>query len=182
MAVAPYWRERLAARRPIRNDAYWVEGFDYKLHDDRPGDTWPKRLAKQALWMDYLAWFEDVYLPPFKEAPYYQDFPDQLPKPCTEVEFWAAIAPFLYVVGRNIQTRGYFVWGQRQHLGQWVKCKVHRNFIRMADHEECLSTFAMQMGEGGADDVRKIARATERAHRSIATNTAKLPASMRKAD
>jgi hypothetical protein len=185
MSIVPYWKERLEERRPIRELAYWVENYDWKPQPDAPADTWPRMVAKQALWKDYCAWFEDVYLLPFRTSPYFIDFPDQLPVPCTEVEFWHTMSPYLYLSGRpKMQTRGYFVWTQKKHMDEWVRCKVHRNFIRLGTWEEHLAQFALLTG--GPSDPSKcvdlLGGAMRRMQATNDANRSRLPKAMRKAD
>jgi len=185
MSIVPYWKERLEERRPIRELAYWVENFDWKPQVDAPADTWPRLVAKQALWKDYCAWFEDVYLLPFRSSPYFVDFPDQLPVPCTEVEFWHTMSPYLYISGiPKMQTRGYFVWTQKKHMGEWIRSKAHRNFIRLGTWEEHLAQFALLTG-GPSDPTQCVDLLGGAMRRMRATNEAnrsRLPKAMRKAD
>lgn len=185
MAVIPWWKERLEERRPVRELAYWREDYDWKPQLDTPSDTWPRLVATQALWKDYLAWFEDVYLAPFRTAPYFQDFPEQLPVPATEAEFWHTLSPFVYISGNSkLQKRGYFVWDQRKHMDQWVKVKAHRNFIRLGTWEEHLGAFGILTGNPSDPTacVDLIGGAMRRMRATNAANKARLPRAMRKTE
>lgn len=183
MSVIPYWKGRLDAGRPVYEDAYWVEGYDWKPHEPMLG-TWPKLIAKQALWNDYLAWFEDVYLESFRQSPYFKEFPDNLPKPAREHEFWGAIAPFLYVSGKaRLQSRGYFVWGKRMHLGEMVPARVHRSFIRLGSHPEHVAQYELLTGAGSvphAEAMDVVSEAMRRMHTQHLVNKSRLPDALRK--
>lgn len=185
MAVSLYWRERLLARNPIKYDAFRQEGFDVKYHDGRPGDTWPLRVAKQALLSDYLKWFEEEYLKTFRGVGYYQDFPDALPKPATELEFFTSMSAFLYLTGRHNQTRGYFVWGVTGFEDRFVRARVHRNFIRLCEHNEHVAQYELVTGDlltqiPELDRVQRVADAQRRAAILTRDNTARLPKGMKK--
>lgn len=145
MAVILYWRERLAARNPIRLIA--LQGADYrKLQDKAPEDTWPKAVAKQALLQDYKAWFDEVYLDSYRATQFYIDQPELLPPPATDLEFFTTMSPLLHIVGRDQQTRAYFIWESRQHEGRWVKVKVRHNFVRLCDWQSHVAAFELQTG------------------------------------
>jgi|GEM_PF-5434519 len=181
MAVVPWWKERLEERRPVRELAYYREGYDWKPRDPA-SDTWPRLVATQALWNDYLAWHEDVYLAPFRASPYFQDFPDQLPKAADEAEFWHTFAPYLYISGSSkMQKRGYYVWDQQKHLDDWVRVKAHRNFVRLGTWEEHLAAFSMLTGNGSDPTkcVDLIGGAMRRMRATTEANRARLPAAMR---
>lgn len=183
MAVVPYWKQRLEERRPIRELAYWREDYDWKPSLAAPSDTWPRMVAKQSLWKDYQAWFEDVYLAPFRASPYFTDFPEQLPSPVGESEFWQTLAPFLYISGsRNMQTRGHFVWDQKMFEGRWVKCKIYRSFVRLGTWEEHTAAFALLTGERGdpSESIDLVGGAMRRMHATNAANKERLPRAMRK--
>lgn len=143
MAVILYWRERLQARRPIYCDRLAVEKLNLRTI---VGDTWPRAVAKQALFEDYQIWFEEVYLPPYRDTGFYQDMPDQLPKPATSLEFFTTMSPLLHLIARDKQTRSYKVDKQVQHMGEWVTVKSHRNFVRLCEWKEHVAAFELQTG------------------------------------
>lgn len=190
MSVVPYWKERLEDRRPVRDLAYWREEYDWKPRLDVPGDTWPRLVACQAIWKDYLAWFEDVYLAPFRESDFFRDFPDQMPAPATEVEFWHTMSPLLYISGNpKMQKRGYFVWGQRTHEGEWVKVKVHRNFIRLGSWDEHVAAYVLATGgytgswaKDPAAYIDTVGGAIRRMRAANEANRNRLPKAMRKTE
>ena len=182
MSVAAYWKERLEERRPIRLDAYYVEGFDWRPHPT--GGTWPRLLASSAFYKDYCAWHEDVYLAAYRGSPYFQDFPDQMPQVLDEGSFWNTFGPFVYL-NRKHQRRGHYVWGQRKHEDEWVKCRVHRYFIRMATWEECLAQYSLLTGGTPSDPtacVDLIGGAMRRMQAQGAAAKARLPEGMRNPD
>lgn len=145
MGVIPYWRERLKDHHPLALEALRVEGYNVRKRTDIES-TWPRAVAKQALLADYKAWYDRVFLPPFLDTGFYQDCPDQLPKRPNEFEFFATLSPFIHIVGRAQQTRAYHVPEQRQHQGEWVTVKVHRNFVRLCEWDEHAATFELLTG------------------------------------
>lgn len=179
MSVIPYWRERLEEGRPIRLDTYWEAEFDWRNGVADTSESWPRMVACQAFWMDYQAWFEDVYLVPYRESAYFKDFPDQMPKPESEGGFWSQFGPMVYI-NRKTQRRGYFVWGQKKYEDEWVKVKVYRSFIRMASHKECLAQLELILG--AKDPMARIdivAGALRRMRRQTEENKMRLPKVMR---
>jgi len=180
MAVIPYWRERLKARKPLGLEALWLVGYNVKLRDDNPEDTWPKAVAKQALLLDYKAWFEETYLPPYLESAFFRDFPEQLPKPASDLDFFVTMSPFLHVVGRAQQTRAYNVPQKKMWEGKWVSVKVHRNFVRLCTWQEHVAAFELQTHtsldvaqlpvSAQADLIDTVAKGVQVSIRQIAAN------------
>lgn len=145
MAVIQYWAERLRDRDPISTPQLRTVNT-VKHHEGRGEDTWPKAVAKQAMYLDYLAWFERVYLPPFQQTPFYQDQPVLLPAPARELDFFVTMSPFIHVVHRDKQTRSYLVREQRQHNGRWLEARVRKNFVRLCEWKEHVAVFELQTG------------------------------------
>ncbi len=146
MAIALYWRERLKARQPLYLEALRMEGYNFIRNPDALEDSWYKAVAKQAWATDYRAWFDEIYLAPFKSNGYYQDFPDRLPVCGTDLEFFTAIGPFLHVIGKAQQTRSYKVHEFRPYEGRQVKIKVSRNFVRLARWEDHVAAYELLTG------------------------------------
>ncbi len=143
MSINAYWHERLRARDPIRLDALRQIGFNVKPRQD---DTWPLAVAKQALRLDYKAWFEQVYLPPYLDSGFYQDTPQALPQPLDDLHFFVALAPFIHLIGREEQTRTYKVRVQKKFEGRWVSVKANRNFVRLCEWREHVAAFELATG------------------------------------
>lgn len=188
MAVVMYWRERLQSGNPIRLEA--LQGVNYKRPQDiNPEDPWPKAVSKQALLQDYMAWFDEVYIKPFLDTPFYQDCPEQLPKAATELEFFTTMSPFIHLVGRDQQIRSYPVHEQRFFEEKWVTVKVRRNFVRLCNLKEHVASFELQTGnsinEGAParSDVERaeiVADAVKTTVDKIAANKAAMPLEMKK--
>lgn len=189
MAVVLYWKERLAARNPLRLEALRIVGFNVKPRRDRMEDPWPHSVAKQAMFEDYLVWFDQVYLPPFQEAEFYQDFPDQLPKPADQLEFFTTMSPFVHVLGRKQQTRSYFVPKVTGHEGRWITVKVYRNFVRLCEWEDHVAQFELLTGSDTeappiilkTPRIERIGNALRISMSQIASNKAELDRQMGKA-
>jgi hypothetical protein len=143
MSINAYWHERLRAREPIRLQALRQIGFNVK---PRENDTWPTAVAKQALRLDYLAWFDEVYLPPYLESGFYQDTPQALPQRLDDLHFFTALSPFIHIIGREEQTRTYKVRVNKQHEGRWISVKANRNFVRLCEWREHVAAFELVTG------------------------------------
>lgn len=134
MTAILYWKGRLEDGSSLRapslreGEAYW------KPREGEP--LWANAVAKSALFVDYLQWFDEVYLPPYKDKAYYQEFTDQLPLPFTENEFFTTMAPFLYIQGRGSQTVLYKVTRQVRQEGEWVSIKTRQYFAKLAPLED----------------------------------------------
>jgi hypothetical protein len=143
MSINAYWHERLSARQPLRLEALRTVGFNMKV---RENDTWPSAVAKQALRLDYLAWFEQVYLPPYLDSGYYVDTPQALPQRLDDLHFFTALSPFIHIIGREEQTRTYRVRTRKQHEGRWLVVKANRNFVRLCEWREHVAAFELATG------------------------------------
>ena len=143
--VIAYWRERLVGHNPLRSEKLREPLFNIRLHRNQEGG-WPRAVARQALVQDYVEWFKDVYLRSY-DTPYYVENPDRKPQHANDLEFFSTMAPFLYVVGREIQTRGYLVKIRERYQGEWITVSRRRNFVRLCTWEEHVAAFQMQVGE-----------------------------------
>lgn len=178
MSVVLYWRQRLIAGRPIRSDTLWAEGYNYRPLDKQPDSTWPKAVAKQALFQDYLGWFEEEYLKPFAASKGYAEFPDQLPKPANELGFFSQINPMLMLVGASSQVRNYKVTRRQLYEGRWIDVKGWRSFVRLCEWDEHVSAFILQTGSmiprrqprTLSQDIEAVAGAVQVAIKRLATN------------
>lgn len=187
MSTLQYWKERLDARRPFYSDAYWLEDYDWKpaLDDhNRPlATSWPRAVAGGAFYLDYVAWFNEVYLVSFRLTPYFMDFPDQLPQPCEEWEFWAAMKPLIHVWGKStLHKRSYRVWTQRKpEGGNWTRVRRTRNFLRLGTLEEHRNAYELHVNGVSPEAVRAVAATMARAQSRTDAAREKLPEAMRKA-
>jgi hypothetical protein len=144
MAVIPWWRGRLLARQPIGEPALWVEGITYKPSTD--GGSWPKCVGKQALYKDYLSWFDDVYLEPYRGVGLYTDNPHLMPTPARDLDFFVTLAPFLYILNRVQQTRAYKIPIKVRYQDGYVTIRTRQNFVRLCAWEAHAAQFALQTG------------------------------------
>lgn len=182
-AVQLWWKERLVDRHPIGCEALRMEGYNLKTARTETTDPWPRAVARQALFEDYKIWFEDSYLPPYKTAGYYADFPDNLPRPTDELGFFTTIAPFLYIVGKKQQVRAYYVPQKQLYEDRYVTIKVNRYFVRLCEWEAHIAQFELLTGMDAhsilpsfdPDNAKTVARAISSAIRRIKANRQKLP-------
>ena len=108
--------------------------------------TWPYAVARSALYEDYRVWFRESYLKQFANIKGYHEVRDRLPQPDSELSFYVAMAPWLYLVSKKEQVRSYVV-PVREHLdGRWWTLKKHRNFVRLCRHEQHVAIFEMSTG------------------------------------
>jgi hypothetical protein len=188
MAVIPYWKERLLARCPLHVESLRVPA-NLRARNDQPGDTWPRAVAKQALFLDYQAWFDECYLVPYRETSYYQDGA-ALPEPAGELDFFITMSPFLHVVGRAQQTRSYFVREPQLHEGEFVMVKAKRNFVRLLTWNEHVAQFELVTGihidtpdigrEKRVENIGQVSRGVQLTIRKIAENKATMRRNMGK--
>lgn len=143
MSINAYWHERLSARQPLRLEALRQAGYNVK---PREGDDWPVAVAKQALRLDYMAWFDEVYLPPYLESGFYQDTPQALPQRLDDLHFFTALSPFIHLIGREQQTRTYKVRVPKKFEGRWITVKANRNFVRLCEWREHVAAFELATG------------------------------------
>jgi hypothetical protein len=186
MSVIPYWHERLRARQPFRLESLRIEGYNTKARNDGMVDTWPRAVAKQALRQDYVAWFEQEYLPQFTASGFYAECPEALPEPLDDLHFFTAIGPFLYLVGREAQTRSYRVREQKRFEGRWMPIRVMRNFVRLCEWHEHVAAFELATGMScGArlpppsrENMETVTQGVKVTIRKLAENRSALPPQM----
>jgi hypothetical protein len=143
MSVLIWWKERLAARAPLRE---FVPRYDLKPNRIDPNDTWPHSCARQALVEDYRDWHERFYLKPYREVPYYEANPDKLPQVVSDFEFFSTMVPYLYVIGKDRQVRTYQVPCKKMYDGRWMTVRVTRYFVRFAEWKEHVAAFETSTG------------------------------------
>ena len=144
MSAVLYWKERLESAQPLRDEALRVPG--YNVRNPSVSQTWPRAIARQALYQDYQKWFDEEYLTAFRDVGYYQDFPQHMPKPLDELGFFATMGPFLYIVGRDKQVRNYTVKVQKPYQGRLVEVKTGRYFVRLCEHKAHCAAFELNTG------------------------------------
>lgn len=131
MSVQIYWKERLAAGSPTL--FYKAEGIDVKHRKDRMEEDWPHSVSRSSLFDDYKRWHDEVYLAPYKQFEFYQINPEQMPSPADQLNFFTTMAPWLYIVSKQQQTRNYACDTQVQVGGVWITQSKGRYFVRLAE-------------------------------------------------
>jgi hypothetical protein len=181
MAVVAYWLQRLRDRRPLWSPGLNLPGQTFRPFRDRPEDSWPQAVSKQALFQDYQLWFTDVYLPPFQASGFYQDVPEALPKPATDLDFFVIMSPMIHLVGRAQQTRSHIVPLREMHQGEWYTVKRRKNFVRLCSWQEHVAAFELQTGLPVAatlppptEQMKTVARGVKVSIRKLADNKAVL--------
>lgn len=148
MTVALWWKSRLEAGDPIRSPRFRLAGYDVKeravIHPT--AHKWPKAVARQALYADYLCWHDEVYLLPLRDVPFFQDFPERLPEPANELRFFTTLLPFMYVFDRSYHNRNYMVQTSRQFEGRWITVKANRYFYRLVEWEAHVAAYKLETG------------------------------------
>lgn len=162
MSVIQWWRDRLIARNPLYSSAFKPRE-DFKPRRDRLEDKWPHSVCRVVLYKDYCYWHQDVFLAPFKGVAFYDDFPEALPKLASEMVFYTAMSPLLYLVSRDVQVRNYLVPHRYMYEGKWVSGKRYRYFIRLCEWETHVAAFELYTGVSLIDklaffDVEKAKR------------------------
>lgn len=144
MSAALYWKGRLIEGRPFYSDAMYVENVTFK--PSRSGDIWPHSVNRIALYDDYCIWFRQAYLPEFQSQEHYTKFPEDLPRRADELNFFATIGPWVYVVGKQQQVRSYVVMEKEHQDGAWFEVRKKRYFIRFCSIEAHRAAFQLFAG------------------------------------
>lgn len=147
MSVVQYWKERLEAQNPLYDTALRIPQVNVRPNPGMdPRASWPRAVARSALYQDYITWFKECYLKPFKETPYYAERPSRLPKPVSELIFFSTIAPWIYVVGKKEQARTYLVPTQMKFEDRWVSGKKNSYFARLLEWRHHVAAFELDTG------------------------------------
>lgn len=146
MSTITYWRECLINKFPLRMSSAGTAGVWVKYRKGPRTTTWPYAVARATLYEDYRVWFRESYLKQFADIEGCYGVRDRLPQPDSELSFYVAMAPWLYIVSKEEQVRSYVV-PVREHLdGRWWTLKKHRNFVRLCRHEQHVAVFEMLTG------------------------------------
>lgn len=146
MSVLQYWQRRLVEKNPIYSEAFRIDKVGYRENIEDPTSTWPRAVARAILFDDYVAWFTDVYLEPYRKSDQYKDFPEIMPRPCDELTFYSTISPWVYIVGKKQQVRTYLVPTRVHHKGDWRNLKINKYFIRLCAWEAHVAAFELNVG------------------------------------
>lgn len=140
-----WWEERLKARFPV-SDVFKQEPYNYKAQEGTNADPWPIRVARQALYLDYLCWVDINNVEAWKDEKDYT-------KPVKELLFFSTLAPFLYINGKERMVKNYNVRKCTPFEGNYVYTKVRRYFVRLGTYDEHVSAFRRETGrlEWGRD-------------------------------
>lgn len=148
MSVVQFWRERLAAKCPLYST--WLPRSDYKVHQERM-DSWPHSVCRDVLYRDYVIWHNEVFISPYRAVPY---FKGKLPEAVDSLTFFSAMAPYLYIAGKDVQVRNYLVPCIHEHEGRKVVGKKWRYFVRLCEWETHVAAFELLSGVSIAGNVR----------------------------
>jgi hypothetical protein len=141
MSVLLYWRERLEAHNPLYKEDLRIPGLNVRpMNGMDPKASWPRAIARYALYQDYCIWHREQFLPLYKgvECP--------TPKPADELIFYSTMAEWLYIVGKEQQVRTYLVTHSSYYEGEWVRGRKHRYFIRLLDWAYHAAQFELTTG------------------------------------
>lgn len=127
MSVTIYWKERLVAEHPFWSDGHRAERLHLRSLAGDAG-AWPYAVARSTMYEDYKCWHYFQYCVPYTEHC------DDIPSPVDEMGFFAATAPWLYVIGRKQQVRTYSVG------------ECNRYFIRLSEWEVHVAAFELNSG------------------------------------
>lgn len=144
-AIIPWWRERLKARCPL-SPAFMIDqfnGYNYKLRAGEVQDTWPARVARQALYFDYQSW-HDKHAQVAFNTPYYKEFPERVPQYASELTFFSTLTPYLYVRDKASMVKVYWAKERKLFEGRWITVEVRRYFIRLGEYEEHRRAFVQE--------------------------------------
>lgn len=153
MSVVQFWRERLAAKRPLYSEG-WQAKTDYKPRYKDPNNPWPHSVCRTVLYQDYLYWHEDRFVKPYVGVAFFEASPDSVPKPADELTFYVTMAPWLYLLGKDIQQRSYLVPYRIMYEGAWRQGKKRRYFVRLCYWETHVAAFEMYTGVPIAGNVK----------------------------
>jgi hypothetical protein len=163
MSVLLYWKERLEAQNPLFNDKLRVPMLNVRpMPGMDPRSSWPRAVARSALYQDYQDWHKDQFLALYRGI----QWTGEMPKPAEELIFFSTMAEWLYVVGKEEQVRTYLVPNSVRYEGRWLKGKKNRYFVRLLDWEYHAAQFELTTGifcfndeMTGEERVRKIEEA-----------------------
>lgn len=142
MSVIQFWKERLQARNPLYSPA-WKVREDFKPRRGEENDTWPHSVVRDVLYQDYCIWFEQKFLEAYRQVLFFQE---HLPKPVDAYTFFCTMAPWLYLLGQDVQVRHYQVPRRQMYEGKWVTTKRYRYFVRMCEWSTHVAAFEMYAG------------------------------------
>jgi len=142
MTVEQFWQERLQAGFPMRDLNLRIEGYDVRSWSGKTGQ-WPRAIARQSLYHDYLIWHRVSFLPKYDVAPAREILN---PTNATELQFFIQMGPWLYIDGKDWHVKNYSVKKSERHNGEWVRVKGRRYFIRLLELDRHIDVFERSVG------------------------------------
>lgn len=95
------------------------------------------------MYQDYCYWHEDVFLVPYRGVLFFEN---DLPKPVDEMTFHVSIAPWIYLLGKDVQVRSYLVPHRYYFEGKYHQGKKRRYFVRLCYWETHVAAFETYTG------------------------------------
>ena len=147
MSIQIWWRERLVEKNPLGHESLRIPRINLRGHSGPNIDPgWPRAVARSALYTDYKLWFDQIFLAPYRETPYYQQNESRLPAPVPEVVFFSTMTPWLYIVGKKEQVRTYMVPFNRRHKDGFIMGKKNTYFVRLCGWVYHVAAFEQNTG------------------------------------
>ena len=128
MAITIWWHQRLAQGFPLWGDPAKLDSLDVRRHKGAELSDWPRAVLRGALYENYRLWYKTHW----REM--YEGFPT--PPMISELVFYAAMHPWLYVVGKKEQVRYYPVSGEEKS----------RYYVRLCELRHHRAVFNMSTG------------------------------------
>ncbi len=137
MNIDKNWEARLLARHPLGDLSLREEGFNVRSWAGKNGE-WPRAVARQALYLDYQGWFAQEMQGNLK---FLIDNNLSAPVIPTELQFFIAMGPWLYVDGKDWHVKNYNIKASKPINRGFARVQVRRYFVRLVEWERHVSTF-----------------------------------------
>ncbi len=135
MLIEAWWQFNLTQEFPLQDRRLWVKGENY-----RPSVTlttkWPVAVARDALYMDFIWWYETRVSGGMVSKP---KCPDRN-------TFFTVLSPFLYPRGKAYGAKNYNIIKKVPYQGRWQEVKARRYFARLCDLREHINVYEANMG------------------------------------
>lgn len=143
MSVLLYWQERLQAQNPLYDERLRIPGYNVRpLAGLDPRASWPRAVARSALYEDYIVWHKQCFLDLYRGIAW----SGPMPQHATELIFFTTIAQWIYIVGADRQVRTYAIPASLKFEDTWYSGKKNRYFIRLLDWRYHAAQFELTTG------------------------------------
>lgn len=140
-AILPWWKDRLEDRSPI-SDAFRI-GINIRPIAEEP--RWPQRVLRQALYFDYQSWYARYAKETYNHGVYLTN-PEMVPLYASELVFFSAMSPWLYINGKLGQTRHVSVKVPELFEGRTVYVRRRKYFVKLGLWQDHVATFEQETG------------------------------------